>query len=506
MATAGKKKPEHEGGSEMLRRFKANPFLFIGTFVVLGIIVVAFVFVPSINTGSRSGGSGELNFGRYDGIPINLVPGSFFAQQYEQTRQWYSMILGEISPQMEYSIWRDAFETTAVHTAILRTMRRAGFRVPPTVVDREVAGLDMFKENGVFSPTLYTRLDANRRLTLWRQVQENIVRERFLDDVNGLLASDAEGEFLAMMAGTRRSFEMAVFSVDAFPESGYEAFLLENPDLFRSSHLSMITVKGNEREARRVLESVLSGEITFEDAARTYSADTFADRGGDMGPRLSYDLRRDIPDPDLLDTVLALASGEIGDLLRINDAWAFFRAEADSRAPDIADTVLMGDVRAYMRSFARGRMEDWALALAGDFATLVAERGFEAALAMQDVQVQRRSFGPIPLNFGNIELFPSIESADIEEIRRAGSNRQFWIEAFSGPVGSPSRPVVQEGNVLVLLPTEETELDEDARAAIAGEHASWVSDGNEQLLRRYVLDSPLFTDNFDSAMRTLRGN
>jgi len=496
MASQGKNKPS-QGESEMAKRFKSNPFVFIGTFFILVIVVIAFVFVTP--AGAVFGGmmDGDLTFGYYDRQPISFAPGNFFANEYEwRLRQWQAWMGGELSPWIEHQIWRESFEAAAVHTAILRTMQRAGYSPPARVVDREMARLPMFQDNGRFSPALYRQLDEARRLAIWRQVSDGITRARFLSDAGGLLTPSAEGEFIGRMASTERSFEMAVFSVDAFPDSEHEVYVRENPDLFRSAHLSMITVRGNEREARRILASVVDGETSFEDAARMYSRDNFADRGGDMGQRMAHELDIDLPNAAVLEAALSLSAGEHSDVMRTLGGWVFFRAEADVQEADTTDPLVMGRVRAYMRSFARGRMEDWAIGQAEEFGRLVNEYGFEEALAMQE-DVDRRAFGPVPINFGSVDLFDTLGVHDVVELGGSAANEHFWTMAFSTPLNSPSQPVVQGGNVFVLFPTEETEAHDSAVERIASNYNDfWLGNMADQLLHQHIMNSPRLDDRF----------
>jgi len=500
MASQGKKRPEQKGESEMARRFRSNPFVFIGTFFILVIVVIAFVFITPAGAifGEMTGG--DLTFGHYDRVPITFVPGNFFAQQYEMRLNQRQREVGQLSWEDEFRVWREAFEFAAVHTAILRTMQRAGYEPPAGVVDREMARLPMFRdENGNFSPALYRQLDENRRLSLWRQVQEDITRSRFHEDIEGLLVPSAEASFVGRMASTERSFEMAVFNVDAFPDSEHEAYARENPELFRMAHLSMITLRGNEREARRVRASIADGEIAFEEAARLHSVDGFADWGGDVGLRMAHELMFDLLlDMQAIDAALALAEGEISDVVRTPEGWVFFRAEADPSDADLSDPLAMGRVRAYMRRVARGRMEDWAVAQAEGFGALAREQGFDAALAASP-GVERRSFGPVPINFGNVNLFGSLASAaqGVFELAGSASNEHFWAVAFSTPVGSPSQPVVQGGSVLVLFPVSETEAHASEVDMVASNYAHfWLGGMSGWLLHQHVLNSPRLNDMF----------
>ena len=394
-----------------------------------------------------------------------------------------------------YQIWREAFEATIIHTAMLQEMKKAGYTAPEKIVDRNVAQLPQFQENGRFSPALYRRMDDNQRLSLWRQIQDETAKEHFRSDVMGLLTPSAEGEFIGKMAAVQRSFDMAVFSVDAYPEYEYEAYIQEHPDLFRSVHLSMITVNSNEREARQILNTIKNGETTFEDAARSYSKDGYADRGGDMGIKMIHELSMDIPEDAAREQIIALARDEYSGIIKTGSSWVFFHANDALQEADASDPAVMEKVRSYVRNYERGRMEDWAIAQADRFIALVHEIGFEEALAEQSME--KRSFGPIPLNYGSVDLFTPLSSQSVIELASAANDENFWKVAFSTPVKSPSRPVVQRNNVLVLLVTEETETEAEVIESIVSLYNSyWLNYATESSLQQHFINSPKLEDNF----------
>ena len=152
--------------ADLMRRFKTHPFLFIGTIIVLVIVIVAFVFVPAIVP--SAGASVDLSFGSYNKIPLTYVPGNYFSQIREMIAQYRQPSEDTNYQLASYQIWREAFEETVIHTAILEEMNQAGYKVPPEVVDREVAQLPQFQENGRFSTSKYRALDDTSRITLWR--------------------------------------------------------------------------------------------------------------------------------------------------------------------------------------------------------------------------------------------------------------------------------------------------------------------------------------------------
>jgi len=486
-------KEKHD--SELARRFKQSPLLFLGTFIVLIIVVVAFVLVPAI-VPSAGGRDVDLTFGYYDKVPISYVPGNYFAEYREMLARYrQDSMNSENYSYANYQIWREAFEAAVIHTAMLQEMKKTGYIAPEKIVDRNVAKLPQFQENGRFSQALYRRMDENQRLSLWRQIQEETAKDHFRSDATGLLAPAAEGEFIGKMAAVQRSFDMAVFSVDAYPESEYAAYIEERADLFRSIHLSMISVNSNEKEAKQILTTIKNGETTFEDAARSYSKDGYADRGGDMGIKMIHELSIDIPEEEARNKVIALAKDEYSDIIKTGSSWAFFYANDTIQDADPSDPAVMDKVRSYVRNYERGRMEDWAVAQAESFVALANETSFADALTAQGIQ--KRSFGPIPLNYGSVDLFTTLSSQSVTELASSDSDENFWKTAFSTPIESPSKPVVQGSNVLVLLVTEETEIEAEAIDSIVSIFNSyWLSYATQSALQQHFMNSPKLEDKF----------
>jgi hypothetical protein len=500
MASRGKKTPVQEEGSsksEFIRRFKANPLIFIGTVVILIIVIIAFVLVPAIVPDISMGRNADLTFGAYGKTPINYVPGGYFAQVRETlTWRYQQSSMDDSNSQfMAYQIWRTAFEETVVHTGILQEMKAAGYTPPVEVVDREVARLPQFQENGRFSAARYEELDNNSRLSLWRQVQESIIENYYREDMTGLLKPAQEGAFIGRMASPQRTFDMTFFSIDSYPDSEITAYAEENPDLFRITHFSKITINSNEREARQIFDSIKAGTTMFEDAARTHSQDSYAEKGGDMGVKLAYELTSEVPSAEDREKILALGKGDYSDIIRLESGWAFFRAEDAPHPADTGDPATLEKIRAYITEFERGRMEDWTIDRAEEFIAQSAESGFDGAVIERSLE--KRRFGPIPVNYGGVDLFTTLASLQVGEISGAGSDENFWRTAFSTPLNTPSSPLVLGNNVLVLFPLEESEADESVPRDIESLISSyWLSYNAEQSIRSFFLNNEKLEDRF----------
>jgi hypothetical protein len=496
MAFRSKKQPvqnDKSGQSEFIRRIKANPFVFTGTIVILVIVVVAFVLVPALPNMGTGGGT-DLSFGSYNKIPIAFVPGNYFSQVYQELAK--NQRTDDISAQLR--IWRDAFEQTVAHTGILEEMKEARYTPPAETVDMRVAQLPMFQENGRFSAARYDRLDGSTRLSLWRQMQEDMTEQLYRSDIRSLGTPAAEASFVASMISPRRSFDMTVFSVDDYPDSEVLSYAEANPSLFRITHFSRISIS-SERDARQILAQIRDGVITFEDAARNNSKDSYAEQGGDMGVKMVWELAAEVPGME--ESLVNLTKGEMSGVTALSSDWVFFRAEEDPLAANMEDPANREKFRSYLLQNERGRMEDWAIARADEFIASLEGGSADAGDSFIDALVEqglpRRHFGPLPINYGDVELFTSLSSFGVTELAGGASNENFWQTAFSTPLNTPSRPIVLGGNVLVLFPLEEIPGDDQTREGIESAYTTyWMSIVTDRSIHGFFLNNGKLEDRF----------
>jgi len=513
MASREKKQPEKRADSslsEIMERFKAHPFLFGGTVVVLVITIIAFVFLPMPGLATQGRGNGqELVFGYYNKVPIRYARDNYLAQAYQSISQQYqSQMPSSDDPNYNNAmawIWSQAFAAAVVHQGILDEVKTAGYIVPDNVVDRQVAEMPQFQENGRFSVSKYRAMDNASRMSLWRQVQDSLAVDCYSSDLASIGTSTKEISFISSMASPRRTFDLAVFPFSSYPDSEVLAYAQNNPDLFKVIHLSMITVTSSEREAQQVLAMVKSGGSTFEEAAKTNSQDSYADKSGDMGIQMAFELSNVISDDKTRAQIVNLSRGDLSDLVKVSAGWAFFRAEEAARPADTGDASQKDKIRNYIMTYSRGNAEDWLTAQAQTFSAQVKDKGFDDAAA--EGNITKRNFGPISLNYGNMALFPSVASAGVPELANAGTNEFFWKAAFTTALNTPSTPVVVGDNVLVLYPLEESAADSNETQMIENYYPYYMSQGTEQSYQSYFMSSNKLNDfSYQTISNLLRPN
>jgi hypothetical protein len=493
--------------SEFVRKFKMRPFVFIGTVLVLIIVVVAFVLVPAIVPEAAQSGA-DLNFGSYNKIPINYVPGNYFAQVQRSMAQNMQDSMNENNSFLvTYQIWRQAFEEATVRIAVLDEVNRAGYTVPAELVDRRVAQQPEFQENGRFSPVKYRQLDNAIRMSLWREMQSSLALERYQNDITGLRISSKEADFVAAMASPQRRFDLVAFPFSAYPDQEIIAYVGDNPGLFRITHLSKITINSSEAEAQRVLDSIKNGEAAFEDAAKTHSQDSYADRGGDLGPKMVYELTNEVSSTEERDALAELAAGDYSPVYKTDSGWAFFRSEEAVYPTDTADSATLDKLRNYVMEYERGRVEDWVFDQAESFVGLAQDNGFDAAASVQGLE--KKSFGPLAINYGErqggyggssadgVDLFTTLSSFSINELYIAAAMDNFWQTAFFTPIETPSNPLVIGDNVVILYPVEEIQAETETIDSIKAQYSGyWVSYNISLSLKPFFLRSKKFQDHF----------
>ncbi|WP_304222402.1 SurA N-terminal domain-containing protein [Gracilinema caldarium] len=494
---------EVSGWQEFVRRFKAHPALYTGSILITLFTVIAFVLVPAMAPKANSlAEGGRLSFGSYDGVPIEFIPGNYFAQQ----RDYYSEQLRSSGQDQNnqyaaFQVWRAAFESTVIQTAALQEMKKTGYKTPEVLVDKRMAALPVFQENGKFSAARYKAISEADRMNLRRDLEAQIALERYMEDTLNLRISSQEKDFVISMASPERSFDMVVFPLASYPDSEVAAFISANPDLFKQVHLSKITISSSEGDAKKVYDSVKNGTVSFEDAAKTHSKDEFADKGGDTGLKYAYELATEITDTASKEKVLNLTKGSLSEIVKGPSGWAFYRAEEDPRPVTTPDKALLEKARSYMVSFEKGKIEDYLIAQANSFAEKARTMGF--ANAASAMALEKKSFGPLSLNYGDIEIFKGLSSMNVKELASASINETFWKTAFSTPLQTPSKPFVVGDNVIVLNPVSEIKADDSTSAVINYYYNYVAGQYSERTLRNYFLNSKKLKDQFfDTFVRT----
>ncbi len=478
----------------------SNPFVYFGTLAILVITIIAFVVAPSL--GSGAGGGDALSFGSWDNKSIAFAQGSYFAGQVQQVKsQLEAQGYKDSGDQFfAYQVWRRAFENTAIHMALLSYAQDNGIAVSARFLDEQMAKNPAFVENGAFSRRKFREASAAQKASIRGDIRENALKERFVADSVSIIPTEAEKAFIKAMAQEERSIEYVAFPFSSYPDSARADFARANATLFRKVGLSQITVTASAKEAQAIAARVVSGALSFEDAAKNHSKDQYATRSGDMGERFAWELRNEIKDPAKLEQLLALPEGGVSEVFEtVSGSWAFYRVNKAAVEADLASQQIIASAGDYIKRYEKGMIEDYALKAAESF---IKEAGtdFESAAATRGLSI--KSTSPFPINYGGaldlgyFALFKAFNASGLPELAGADRSETFFQTAFSLSPGKVSSAVVLNDNAIVMRVKEIVGADESSLGLIDYYYSSVLQESLSRNLADGIVKSPRLKDNF----------
>jgi len=501
MASKTEKRPQPAQGDKAASGVKHhNKFVYYGTIVIFVISALAFIVAPSLGNGSAGGD--DYTFGSWNGKDIAYAQGGYFANQVAEVKtQLESQGYQDTGDQFfAYQVWRRAFENTVTHYALLDFARSGGIAVSQAFLDTSMAQHPAFQENGTFSRRKFRDATSAYKASLRTGILEDTLKNRYAADVAFVVPSSAETAFIKAMASSERVVEYVGFPFTAYPDSERLDFARANPAGFRRLRLSRITVTSSLKDAQSVLSRIQSGAISFEDAAKNHSKDAYASKGGDMGQRYAWELKGDFKDPASLDGLVSLAAGAYSPVYEtVAGSWVFFRIDEAAADPDYASADLLRTVTEYLNAYEKGRMEDWVVANAREFAA-AAKDDFIGAAASRSLPVRETNAFPLnyggAFNLGYFSLFGTLDASDKPEIAGADSDEAFLRTVFSLQPGTVSEPLVLNNYALVLRVKEVRAADDSTLGLVEAYYPSLVQYSAQNDLSASILRSDRLKDDF----------
>ncbi|MBT3275769.1 MAG: hypothetical protein HN368_21650 [Spirochaetales bacterium] len=476
-------------------RKRKHPLVYVFSVFLLLIIVVSFVGGPIL---SRLGGNKPIVFGSYGGEEIDFVSGNYLSRQRDILYDQMQDTSSQSYEWQAYQVWKGAYDRTVIHTAYLQESESSGFFISDNRIDELLLTSGPYMDNGVFSETRYRNTPNSERYRYRSLYREEYTHQQYLQDmIHSGLYSSKEADFLKEMARDERSFSYVLFSYADFPDSEVAAYAEENASLFREIKVSRITVKSSMEDAEAIRQQIVDGIATFEDQAKNFSTDGFAEEGGDMGWREYNSLAPDFIDNAKLESLFSLQKGAISGIAETNFGWVMYRVDEAAVEADLNEEETLRSVRTYMGRFERGKIEDYLFQNAERFSLIAAASTFEAAAA--DVGVSVKTTESFPINYGNEFFFGSVQTTDeAQDLSNAAYDENFFSVLFSLEEGDTSEPLVLSDNVGVFQLKESSALlDEDL--GFLGDYYPFIAQQYiEQDLNSFILSSDQFEDNFTS--------
>lgn len=482
------------------KRHESHPLLYGFSVVVLVVIVVTFVLAgpggPLTRGGYGPGGS--VVFGTYDGRDVAYYPGGYFAQQIDRINSQLRRNSTQNAEGMIQAVWYQAFQQTAMHVALLAMGERSGLQVSDDAIDKAlVAYPGYLDENGKFSEERYNKASGQEKAATRKLYRENLLSSQIATDIlTGVKTGSKESAFIVSMVKPERSFQFVSFLFTSFPQEEVRKYGEANASRFRKIKVSRILIKTGEAEASQIRLKITQKTSTFEELAKTYSKDAYADKGGDMGWRYAYDLQADFENKDTANQIFALKSGELSDVLKSTFGWMIYRCDAEPLNADFSSPSVLDDVKAYLTKYEKGKIEDYFNTQASRLSKRSGEIGFEKAAAEAGLKVTRTEF--FPVNLQNVFSFAPLKAIpDTATPSNAVYSEDFFSKGFSLGKDQASGPIVLDDQVLVLTLLAERQMP-DTTVNLLGGWIDYIAGQSAQVDLSTALMAPgKLKDNFE---------
>ncbi|MCM1322018.1 MAG: peptidylprolyl isomerase [Bacteroides sp.] len=481
---------------------KKNKILTAGSIIILIFSAITFIFIPAMTDSLKK----QLPpFGKYNGKPIKYESGSEFAQMVEYYEQQEKNRGRQLDESAYFQIFSNAFSTTAINMAFADEVKKSGYIPSDKLIDRTMLPYFYDSENK-FSARIYRDTPDAKKIELRQQITQSLITQKYARDIfgsggaqsnepaYGIKSSEAEQAFIRSMQRKERAFRMAVFSKDAFPASEAAAFGREHPELFQKLNLSVVTVE-TESEAKKISAQLKRNEITFDDAAKEFSNKAHSDEDGVLTENFAYQIKNILTGENDLNRLCALAENETSDVIQTKEGYSLFRCFAAPEDADFSNAEMQSAVDSYMKLYEAGRIEDFIIAQAKDFAAAAVNSGFADAGKKFGIEVV--SVPPFSMNYGNNPLLSFIDTAAAPALQNAETNEHFLKTAFSLKEREISEPLVLGSNVIVLQLSEETEKADDADS-FAYIFPYYVSQFDQSAVQQFFMTSKKLENNFIS--------
>ena len=462
----------------------------IGAVIIL--VISALVFLPfgaSAVFQSIFNKRTVNSFGSYDGKKIVYEPGSKFHNAVTNMAQMYES-RGIKLEDNSYRIMYDAFNQTMIDMAFTEAVKKSGYVVPESAVDRQLVYRFTDPATGQFSQKAYNQTSQAEITQLRSNIEASLTYSRFFNDLfgtdgdntfngkalYGLKTSDAEKQFIASMGEDTKAFEAVAFKLADFPQDAVAAYAKDNADKFVKFDLSVITLD-SEDEAKGVLKQIEGNEITFDDAASERSQKYYSSDEGKIAGSYRYQLENMVEDKDQVSQIEALQKDELSAVIKTEKGYSIFRCDGDKEEADFADDAVLEAVSSYVKSTEKSYVENYFLQQADNFVSQVAVSSFDEAC--ENFQLEKESVAAFPVNFENSRLLPKAPQSGI--LSSLASDASAYQKAFSLKEGEVGSPFVLGNNVVVLHRVSPESIAEEEDSTADAEEEATADDSAEEL-------------------------
>ncbi len=382
------------------QRHKRSFATTLGLFIILGIVVVAFIIVPVSGIGFSLTSAQSPSFAKYEGENIEFNPNGRIAQVAQQ----YSRFIQDPKRLLELS-----FNTVLYETFVAHRLDDLKYIVSSQKMDELILDNAQLKdESGNFDLELYRGLSVGMKT----QLRDNIKTERATMQYNndlekGVFRSTALNDAIASTANTSRTYSYLTASTKDYPQDKIIAYLDEHKDLFKKVELERLTLNSDSSVTpEELIEEFKSGTREFDAFAKEASVDFWATSGGYVGEIFAYQIgdRMSLSEED---TKKLLGSDEYIVVENTDKDTIIFHQMNAVIEPNADDSDLISQVRNYIKTNDLDLIEDYYVGENGLFTLAKSQltEGKSFADITANLELESNELQPFALNYGNSPVY-----------------------------------------------------------------------------------------------------
>ncbi|MCK5156237.1 MAG: SurA N-terminal domain-containing protein [Spirochaetales bacterium] len=424
--------------------------------IMLVFVVVAFGLSPL--AGAFGNNSSELIFGYFNEEPITFSFNNYFYNQRETIAQNWNTQTDDANYEYQiYQIWKQAYDNTVMNIALMQEAESSGLFITESAVDRYLLKSGPYiNSDGEFDAKLYNSVSDITKKNIRAEVKESMLIQILLDDLFGSFIAPAELEFIDSMGKNEKVFDYLVLPLTNYPDENAVTYGQSNVIEFTSIDFSVITLSSeNQQESESIYNRITNGEILFEDAARTYSLDTYSENGGEVGKGYFFAMRENFNSEEDLNSVFSLNDGETSSLIETPYGYNIYRINKKSELPDFSNAETLAIVKEYLIVRERGLVEDY---ITSEAEKIIASSQDDFASTAFKAGLDIYSTSPTPLNYGSSLFLGSFLYSDTEQyIANLENDESALRKLYNTNEGSFSEPITVNSGILIALCRSDSE-------------------------------------------------
>jgi len=424
--------------------------------LILILIAVSFVAAPAIEAfvGKRS--SSSFVFGKYGKENISYAYGNHFYDQVQNYADQYKSSGGD-QTQLLYQIWKGAYDSTVIYTAVNQLARKAGIIASDEAVRRAIINSGAYNKDGKFDVETYQKASADAKSRLESQIRSSFPYQIVVDDIGSVLSSKAEAGYVASLAETGRSFSYVALTPALYPDEAAARYALEHEALFTTLDISIISLT-DEDLALSLSKDILLGTTTFEEAAQAHSLDSFASAGGEVGKVFYYAVEGNFTNTDDAALLLSAKDGDLLGPFESQGAWTIWRVNSRAKQADYTDEATLSGVKAYIATNESEMIAPWLDEYAQRLKEEAMASGLEETALSHDLELI--SVSSTPYNAAQSTYMADLSYTDPAGLlSQAASSADVAKTLYTSEEGTLLDPI-KVGSSLILVETGVDEKDE----------------------------------------------